>query len=130
MASHTSLKADLKVGLKLVSNGQAVHSAEVTPLHGRGLRRTITREQGAAIEMISHAVDYLTDCYLHEGADDVVLDFSAPEMIAAQILISAQRQILHALPLTEPLTLRLWNALLRRKPRFKSPSVVPLSSSR
>ncbi len=96
----------------------------------RTMRRTMTREQGCALEMIGHAVDYLNDCYLHEGADDEILDFSGPSMDAIQILISAQRQILRSLPLTEPLTMRLWHAVLRRKSQFKSSPVIPLSSSR
>ena len=33
----------------------------------RNLRRVLTREQGRALEMIGHAVDYLNDCYLFEG---------------------------------------------------------------
>lgn len=96
----------------------------------RALRRTITREQGCALETIGHAVDYLNDCYLQEGTETEILDFSGPTMEAVQILISTQRQILRSLPLTETLSVRLRHALLRRKSQLKRAIVVPLTSSR
>ena len=130
MAAHASFEANLKADLKRVPSEQAARSSGVETSRSYGMRRVITREQGVAIEMLGHAVDYLDDCYLHEGADDEILDFTAPAMLAAQILVSAQRQILHSLPLTEPLTHLFWNAVLRRKSQFKSAAVVPLSSSR
>ncbi len=93
------------------------------------IRRVISREQGCALETIGHAVDYLNDCYLNEGSDDEILDFSGPSIEAVQILISAQRQILRSLPLAQPLRQRVWNAMLRRAPRSVS-GMVALSSSR
>ncbi len=96
----------------------------------RKLHRKMTREQGCALEMIGHAVDYLNDGYLQEGAEDEIIDFSGPSMEAIQILIFSQREVLRSLPLTEPLSLRLWNMLLRRKSQFESSAVIPLSSSR
>jgi hypothetical protein len=136
MATHAGVEADLKADLKLVQGRQAGRSPELrttahpfNPPQRRGLRRIISREQGCALEMIGHAVDYLNDCYLHEGAEDEIIDFRGPTMEAIQILISIQRQVLHSLPLTEPFTQRLWNTLLRRK-QPKSPAVVPLTSSR
>lgn len=128
MAAHASLEADLNNGLIRTPRAQAALAGAPRK---RAARRIMTLEQGRAIETIGHAVDYLNDCYLHQGADDEILDFrSAPEMQAVRILISAQRQILQSLPLTEPLTLRVWNAVLRRKSQFKPGAVVPLSSSR
>ncbi len=132
MATNVSSEADLKTNLKLnlVSTGQTARTSQAVPSRPGGMRRTMTREQGAALEMIGHAVDYLKDCYLQQGADADIIDFNAPEMIAVRILISARYQILHALPLSEPLTLRLWSALLRRRSRFQPATVLPLSSSR
>jgi len=60
------------------------------------MRRVLTREQGCALEMIGHAVDYLNDCYINEGPDHEVLDFNSPSMDAVRILISAQREVLRS----------------------------------
>ena len=92
--------------------------------------RDMTREQGQALETIGHAFDYLHERYLHRGAEEEILDFRGPEMDAVRILIGARRELLASLPLAEPLSVRLWHALLRRGARIKSPAVVTLSSSR
>ncbi len=125
MATHASVQADLK----RFHDTQAAGLSQRQRSASTRMVRTMTREQGRAIETIGHAVDYLEDCYLTEGPDDEVLDFRSPDMDAVRLLISAQRQLLHSLPLTEPMTLRLWHALLRRKSQFNSAAVVPLSSS-
>lgn len=147
MATHLSFEADLKAApagqntSKLHSASQrsvnrkpekinsfAVDSDRGTPASPAS--RVITREQGCALEMIGHAVDYLNDCYVNEGPDEEILDFSSPSLDAVRILISAQRQILQSLPVAEPLTVRFWNAVWRRQSKTQSAGVVPLSSSR
>ena len=137
MATHPSIEPGLKSGLKLVSGGPAAGSSEPfstgrtqrRTLH-RSMHRSMTRQQGQALEVIGHAVDYLNDSYLSEGVGDEILDFSGPTMEAVQLLISAQRQLLRSLPLTEPLTLRLWNRLLRRKSQPQPSAVVRSFSPR
>ncbi len=104
------------------------------------LRRMMTREQGHALEMIGHAVDYLNDCYLFQGDDEEVINVGGSHTEALQILVSARWQILHSLPLEQPRMHNLWHALFRRASRRTSPhrngsesdavSVVTLSSSR
>jgi hypothetical protein len=112
----------------------------------RNLRRILTREQGRALEMIGHAVDYLNDCYLYEGDDDQLINIGGSSSEAIQILVSLRWQILQSAPIREPRTLRLWNALFNRHPEGRSDvvfhrvgdaeaqtkpvSVLPLSSSR
>jgi hypothetical protein len=112
----------------------------------RGLRRILTREQGRALEIIGHAVDYLNDCYLFEGADDELINVGGCSSDAIQIMVAARWQILESAPVRESRGLRLWNALLHRhrseRPgvvfrragdagsQGKSASVLPLSSSR
>ena len=110
----------------------------------RKLRRVVTREEGRALEMIGHAVDYLNDCYLYEGDEKEIINIGGATMKALGILASARAQILEALPVAEPRTMRLWNALFhrsdgrssgrgshRRRDRESKPAaVVPLSSSR
>lgn len=112
----------------------------------RNLRRILTREQGHALEMIGHAVDYLNDCYLYEGEDDELINIGGSSSEAIQILVSLRWQILQSAPIREPRTLRLWNAMFHRhtseRPgvvfhragehgsQSKPVSVLPLSSSR
>lgn len=112
----------------------------------RNLRRLLTREQGLALEMIGHAVDYLNDCYLYDGDDDELINIGGSSNEAIQILVSLRWQILQSAPVREPRTLRLWNALFNRRSQnrpgvafhraggptsqSKPASVLPLSSSR
>jgi hypothetical protein len=112
----------------------------------RGLRRILSREQGRALEVIGHAVDYLNDCYLFEGADDELINIGGCSTEAIKILVSARWQVLESAPVHESRGSRLWNALLHRhrseRPgvvfrragedgsHSKSASVLPLSSSR
>jgi hypothetical protein len=80
----------------------------------RGLRRILTREQGRALEMIGHAVDYLNDCYLFEGADEELINMGGSSNDAIHILVSLRWQILQSAPVRETRQLRLWNALFHR----------------
>ncbi|MES2220036.1 MAG: hypothetical protein V4587_03610 [Acidobacteriota bacterium] len=112
----------------------------------RSLRRLLTREQGRALEMIGHAVDYLNDRYLYEGEDEELINIGGPSSEAVQILASLRWQILQSAPVREPRTARVWNALFHRyraqRPgvvfhrtnehgsQSKPSSVLPLSSSR
>lgn len=113
----------------------------------RSLHRMLTREQGRALEMIGHAVDYLNDCYLYEGDEDELINIiGGSSTEAIQILVSLRCQILQSAPMREPRTMRLWNALFHRhsdeRPRVafhranqggtesKPASVLPLSQSR
>ena len=112
----------------------------------RNLRRILTREQGRALEMIGHAVDYLNDGYLFEGEDDELINIGGSSNQAIQILGSLRWQILQSAPIREPRARLLWNALFHRNntertavvfrrvedcgSQAKSVSVLPLSSSR
>jgi len=112
----------------------------------RNLRRMLTREQGRALEMIGHAVDYLNDCYLYEGDDKELINVGGSSREAIQILASLRWQIFQSAPVREPRTRRFWNALFRRQKqdrpvvvfqstqdhdaKTKRASVLPLSSSR
>lgn len=112
----------------------------------RNLRRSLTREQGRALEMIGHAVDYLNDCYLYEGDEDELINIGGSSTQAMEILIAARRRILQSVPVRGPRVHRLWNALFHRNPERrpgtefyregdrasqpKPTAVLPLSSSR
>lgn len=102
-------------------------SAAVAGRHTkRKMRRVISREQGRALETIGHAVDYLNDVHLSEGPENELLNDVCPITEAVQILVSLHMQLLSSLPLVEPLSQRLWNAIFRRHPARTS-GVVPLS---
>ena len=112
----------------------------------RNLRRILTREQGRALEAIGHAVDYLNDCYLHEGDEDELINVGGSCSDAIQILASMRWQILQSAPIQEPRMLRFWKALFHRNSnrdqgrkshrgddhssQSKPNAVLPLSSSR
>ncbi|HZC44019.1 MAG TPA: hypothetical protein VE195_07580 [Acidobacteriaceae bacterium] len=112
----------------------------------RRLRRILSREQGRALEMIGHAVDYLNDSCLFEGDDQELINIGGTSSEAIQILVSSRRQILQCAPIREPRSARLWNALFHRRnvgrpgvafhrasdrgSQTKPGSVLPLSSSR
>jgi hypothetical protein len=114
MATPNSVEVELKARLQLIPGGLSACSADLPVDSYTHRRRVLSREQGRALETIGHAVDYLTDSYIHEGADHGVLDFRGPGLDAVHILVGAQRQIHSSLPFVEPFRLRLWQALLRR----------------
>jgi hypothetical protein len=129
MATPNSVDVELKARLQLISGGRSADSANLCVASYTHKRRVLSREQGRALETIGHAVDYLTDSYIHEGTDHGLINFRGPGMDAVHILVGAQRHIHTSLPFVEPFRLRLWQVLLRRKSQLKS-AVVPLSSSR
>lgn len=77
-------------------------------------RRVLTREQGQALETLSHAIDYLSDCHWMLGSDsDDVLTLT-PATDAIRLLMLKRYELLHSFPLAEPLMARLWNAIFHR----------------
>lgn len=94
------------------------------------LRCRMTREQGCAIEVLGHAADYLNDSYFYQGMDQEILYFRGSSMEAAKILISARRQVLESIPLTEPLLWRVRNRIRGRKIKPGPAGVVRLTPIR
>lgn len=95
----------------------AIH-ARIGVLRGR---RRMTREDGRALERISHAADYLLDSYSHQGLAQEKIFGKTPEMEAIHVLVQARNRILEALPVIEPLRQRIWNSLVSRKPAQAAP---------
>jgi hypothetical protein len=56
----------------------------------RSKRRRITPQAGRALEILGHAIEYLTDEFVHEG-----LDFSSKndQLEAVQLLMAINRQV-------------------------------------
>lgn len=75
------------------------------------IRRRISPQAGRALEILGHAIEYLTDEYVHEGGS-----FSAedPQVEALQILMSLNRQVYFACPEVSTLGERI-RALFHRK---------------
>ncbi len=58
-------------------------------------RRHITPEAGRALEILGHAIEYLTDEYVHEGGSFAPED---SQWQAVQLLMGVNRQIFLACP--------------------------------
>jgi hypothetical protein len=63
---------------------------------GRVRTRRITPEAGRALELLSHAIEYLTDEYLCETAKPVTSD---GQIAAIQLLMSLNRQVYFECPI-------------------------------
>lgn len=85
-------------------------SAQVVPITSvhSNRRRRITPEAGHALETLSHALEYLTDEYMHKGRT-----FSAKneQLEAVQILMALNRQVYFECP-EVPTFGERWRALL------------------
>lgn len=163
MATHLSVQSDptseaIEISetdrgevqlFRIVSKGRDVVPVAYMPpplaesSKAHNLRRVLTREQGRALEMIGHAVDYLNDCYLYEGDEHELINTGGSCSQAMAILIAARGQILQAAPLQEPRMYRLWKSLFHRNcerrsgiefhrrgertPQSKPTGVLPLS---
>jgi hypothetical protein len=57
--------------------------------------RRISPQSGRALEILGHAIDYLTDEYIHRGGQFRAGD---PELEATQLLKSANRAVYYACP--------------------------------
>ena len=69
-----------------------------TPTAAKALgrrRRRISPEAGRALEILGHAIEYLTDEYVHEGGS-----FSAhdPRLEAVQLLMARNREVYFSCP--------------------------------
>jgi len=69
-----------------------------------GRRRCITREAGHALEILGHAIEYLTDELVNEGKR---IDENDPQLQAIQILMALNRRVYYECPFAPTLTERL-----------------------
>ena len=65
------------------------------PLVRKGRKRSISPQAGRALEMLGHAIDYLTDEFIHEGGSLCAQD---PRLDAIQLLMARNREIYFACP--------------------------------
>src|ERR1700749_552165 len=75
------------------------HGTGVTTSEAAGARRTARRrvdpQSGRALEILGHAIDYLTDEYVHAGGS---LCAHNSQVEAIQLLIAANRAVYFACP--------------------------------
>jgi hypothetical protein len=67
-------------------------------------RRRITAEAGHALEILGHAIEYLTDEFVHQGGD---MRAGNSQLEAVQLLMARNREIYYACPEVVTVTDRL-----------------------
>jgi hypothetical protein len=82
-----------------------------------GRRRHISPHAGRALEILGHAIDYLTDEYVHQGGS---LSGRDSQLEAVQLLMAANRAVYFECP--EAPT---WSERLRGMLGFGRPSNLP-----
>jgi len=94
---------------ELVPSRFSAPAANTMPLASAG-RRRISPEAGRALEILGHAIEYLSDEYAHHGDS-----FSAKDgkVEAVQLLMAINRQIYLDCPLAPSFSVRL-RSFLRR----------------
>jgi len=78
-----------------VAEMQRTEPMTAQAVQGRHVRRRITPEAGHALEILSHAIEYLADEYIHEGGRFNEQD---PQMQAILLLMAINRKIYFACP--------------------------------
>jgi hypothetical protein len=103
-----SMAASATTGFPVPASVPAVSIAR--PVTQR--RRQITPQAGRALEILGHAIEYLTDEFVQEGGS-----FSAgnPQLEAIQLLMALNRQVYFSCPVAPTLGERC-RALLRFHP--------------
>lgn len=73
---------------------------------GLNCRRSISPQAGRALEILGHAIEYLTDEFIHQGGS-----FSADntQLQAVQLLMAINRQIYLDCPQVPPIRKRLFS---------------------
>ena len=90
----------------LVEAGVALPVAAFEP---RALQRRISPDAGRALEKLGHAIEYLTDEFVHAGGSLAIHD---PQLEAVQLLMAINREIYFSCPVVPGLAERL-RAFLR-----------------
>jgi hypothetical protein len=77
------------------SGSDSFAPASVAPRVAAKRRRHITREAGHALEILGHAIEYLTDEYVHEGG---ALSAEDSRIMAVQLLMALNRKVYFECP--------------------------------
>lgn len=78
--------------------------ATMPAVAGANVRRRISPEAGRGLEILGHAIGYLTDEYVHRGGSSSgALSAQDPELEAVQLLMALNRQIYFECPVAPTL---------------------------
>ena len=78
---------------------------------GRARRRRISPEAGRALEILGHAIEYLTDEFVHAGGS---LSARDAQVEAVQLLMAINRQVYFECPEVPSMGAR-WRAMVHRQ---------------
>ncbi len=84
-----------------IAGGAAASKNGCCSSPARALRRQISPANGRALEMLGHAIEYLTDEYALRAIQTGTLEAGAPRLEAIQMLMALNRQIYYACPVKE-----------------------------
>jgi hypothetical protein len=86
--------------------------AAMPAVAGAHVQRRISPESGRALEILGHAIEYLTDEYVHQGRSSPRSFFAPdPELEAVQLLMGLNRQIYFECPVVPTLAERFLQML-------------------
>lgn len=85
------MAATTTTGFSIPAPAQAVGAAHVNSSR----RRSITPQAGHALEILGHAIDYLTDEFVHE---DSAFSARNEQLQAVQLLMALNRQVYFECP--------------------------------
>jgi hypothetical protein len=85
--------------------------ANISREWGRARRRRVSPEAGRALEILGHAIDYLSDEFVNAGGS---LSAHNAQVEAMQLLMGINRQIYFACP-EVPSVAERWRALVHRE---------------
>jgi hypothetical protein len=83
---------------------RGITQSAAAPAAMKSRRRYITSEAGHALEILSHAIEYLTDELVHEGK---TVSAHHPQVEAIQLLMTLNRQVYYECPQIPTLSERL-----------------------
>jgi hypothetical protein len=78
-----------------MSTGFAIPACAPAAVRGSSRRRRITPQAGHALEILGHAIEYLTDEFVHEGRAITARD---EQLQAVQMLMALNRQVYFECP--------------------------------
>jgi len=98
-----TMATSMTAGISITTSAQATAARVQT-----NRRRRITPQAGHALELLGHAIEYLTDEFVHEGSG---LTAGSSQLEAVQLLMALNRQVYFECPEMQTLGERLRIAL-------------------
>ncbi len=102
-----TMTATMTTGLICIDSAPAASAVRA----GSSCRRRISPQAGRALEILGHAIEYLTDEFVYAGGSFFTRD---PRLEAMQLLMAANREIYFACPEVPTFRQRCRSLLYRR----------------